>query len=385
MPGHTATPYRPRFSYTDEMVRHLMEIEGACRLVDELPLPPDAAFLLRAEAQRRSTRFSTAIEGNTIRLETLARGIALGDRTGTRQQQEVRNYWCALEWLEGQLEGNGHFSEEFIRRLHRIIIVLGRGRRGQMSDYRTEECPVVDSATGSIDYGPPSPKDIPLLMSSLVAWRNSRDAARLPGPVRAGILAYQFVTIHPFLDGNGRTARALGTWELWTSGYRMRGFLSVEEEYHRDLQRYYDSLQMGLPWNYYSGRDDPDLTPWLSYFVETMAAAVLRVRDRALRLRHAAPPPRPAWEELTRPQQQLLMRLLLAGTDGDTDECPTFAPGDVAEWFGVSRAMARQWLDDWRGQGLIVPASGDERVRRWALREDLAALVSKAISATRAG
>jgi len=360
-----------------------MEIEGACRLVDELPLPPDEAFLLRAEAQRRSTRFSTAIEGNTIRLETLARGIALGDRAGTRQQQEVRNYWSALEWLERQAEQEARFSEDFIRRLHRIIIVLGRGRRGQMSSYRTEECPVVDSATGAVDYGPPSPGDVGALMAALVAWRNSAAAAELPGPVRAAILTYQFVTIHPFADGNGRTARALGTWELWSSGYRMRGFLSVEEEYHRDLPRYYGSLQMGLPWNYYCGRNDPDLTPWLSYFVETMAAAALGVRDRALSLRHAAPPPRPAWEGLTRPQQQLLTRLLLAGTDGDTNECPTFAPGDVAEWFGVSPATARQWLDDWRGHGLIVPASGDERVRRWALREDFAALVSMAISASR--
>ncbi|HQK95072.1 MAG TPA: Fic family protein [Armatimonadota bacterium] len=254
-----------------------------------------------------------------------------------------------------------------------------------MSDYRTEECPVVDSATGSIDYGPPSPRDVPLLMSSLVAWRNSDEAARLPGPVRAGVLAYQFVTIHPFADGNGRTARALGTWELWTSGYRMRGFLSVEEEYHRDLPRYYGSLQMGLPSNYYSGRNNPDLTPWLSYFVETMATAAVRVRDRALRLRHAAPPDPPAWEELTRPQQQLLMRLLLAGMDRNTEECPTFTPHDVAEWFGVSPATARQWLDEWRCQRLIVPASGHEQVRRWALREELATLVAGAISATRGG
>lgn len=83
-----------------------------------------------------------------------------------------------------------------------------------MSDYREEECPVVDSATGALDYAPPRPDDVPELMSGLAEWLRSPDAAELPAPVRAGILAHRFISIHPFGDGNGRTARVIATAEL---------------------------------------------------------------------------------------------------------------------------------------------------------------------------
>ncbi len=336
--------------------------------------------MLKYDAQRRSTRYSTAIEGNALRLEEIRQGIALADRTGSQQQQEVRNYWMALEWLERQVEDNARFSEEFIRRLHRIIIVRGRGRRGEMSDYRTEECPVVDVATGQVDYGPPRPEDVPSLIEALVAWRNSADAMTLPGPVRAGLLAYQFVTIHPFPDGNGRTGRALASAELWFSGYRMRGFLSMEEEYFGDLQRYYDSLQMGLPMDYYEGRDDPDLTPWLAYFLETMASAARRVRDRALELYETMPRPGAPWEELSRRQQQLLSRLVLVEPDGE--EVPTFTPGDIADWFMISVQTARAWLREWHEAGFVEPVSGEQRIRAWALNGTFLALVARVRNAT---
>ena len=379
----TAAAYTPGFSYTHEMVGHLMQIEGACRLVDVLVLPPDAAFLLKYDAQHRSTRYSTAIEGNTLPPEEIRQGIALANRTGSQQQQEVRNYWMALEWLERQVEDNARFSEEFIRRLHRIIIVRGRGRRGEKSDYRTEECPVVDAATGQVDYGPPRPEDVPSLMESLVAWRNSAQARAFPGPVRAGILAYQFVTIHPFPDGNGRTARALATAELWFSGYRMRGFLSMEEEYFGGLQRYYESLQMGLPMSYYEGRNNPDLTPWLAYFLETMSAAASRVRDRALSLHEVMPQPRAPWEDLNRRQQQLLSRLVLV--EADEEGVPSFTPGDIADWFTVSAQTARTWLQEWHKAGFIEPASGELRIRAWALNETFSDLVKQVRSTTRSG
>lgn len=92
-------------------------------------------------------------------------------------------------------------------------------------------------------------------------------------------------------------------------------------------------------------RHDPDLTPWLSYFVEIMALAARRVSDRALELHEAMPPPRALWEELNRRQQQLLSRLVLAEAEGE--EAPTFTPGDIAEWFMVSTQTARSWLQEW--------------------------------------
>lgn len=214
-------------------------------------------------------------------------------------QQEVRNYWRALEWIEGQLEAGRSPSQEFIREVHAVIIVLGAGRRGRRSEYREAECPVVDSVTRTIDYGPPKPNDVRELMAGLVAWWRSAEAAELPGPVRAGLLAHRFVSIHPFGDGNGRVARTLATAELWRSGYEMRGFLSLEEHYTADLKAYYDSLQMGLPVDFYEGRHDPDHTQWLEYFLATMANAADGLRQEAIALYGPERRPVPPWENFS--------------------------------------------------------------------------------------
>lgn len=159
------------------------------------------------------------------------------------------------------------------------MIVRLRGRRSS-SRYRENECPVVDSATRSIDYAPPTPQDVPGLMDALEAWLRAPATQALPVPVRAAILSHRLLSIHPFADGNGRTGRLLATAELWRSGYRMKGFFSFEEFFEADRAKYYDSLQMRLPIDFYDGRDDADLSEWVEYFVETMATAADRCERR---------------------------------------------------------------------------------------------------------
>ena len=117
---------------------------------------------------------------------------------------------------------------------------------------------------------PPEAKDVANLVNDLAKWLN--DAARsLPLPIVVAIAQYQLVTIHPWMDGNGRTSRALGTFLLRKNGYDLKGFFSIEEQFDRDLSGYYDALQMSLHPNYYFGRNDPDLTPWLEFFLKNMA------------------------------------------------------------------------------------------------------------------
>lgn len=268
-------------------------------------------------------------------------------------------------------------------RSRNAVLVRGHGRRGTRSTYRTDECPVVDAATRHIDYAPPIPGDVPLLMRELVEWWQAAAAAELPGPVRAGLLAHRFVSIHPFNDGNGRTARALATAELWRSGYDMRGFLSLEEHYTADLQAYYDSLQMGLPVNYYEGRHDPDHTRWLAYFMSTMAKAADSLRLQAVALHDPANRPTPPWERLRRVQQQLLTRLMVRGLN-EKPENLRFTPSDMVEWFGVSSTTAREWLDKWRDDGFVQPSKpGAQRVRLYLLADPWAKLLKDAlVSAT---
>jgi Fic family protein len=148
----------------------------------------------------------------------------------------------------------------------------------------------VDTVTRTIDYAPLTPEDVPQLMQELVHWLSSNAAQEIPTPIRAAILTHRFLSIHPFGDGNGRTGRLLATAELWRSSYRMRGFFSFDEYFNADRDRYYRNLQIALPIDFYEGRHDPDHTPWIEYFVETMTQAARDLQTKAVGLYQTRPP-----------------------------------------------------------------------------------------------
>jgi Fic family protein len=363
--------FEPNFSYTHQIVRNLGVIEGAKSVVEVLPLTPDTILRLRHDALQRSTRSSTQIEGNSLDEAAVRRAIARAERTGSDAEQEVRNYWRGLDRVEEFAESQVTITEAFIKELHRIVIVRGSGRRGSKSEYRIVECPVVDTITRRIDYAPPEPGDIPTLMADLVVWLSNSTARLLPAPIRAAILSHRFISIHPFNDGNGRTGRLLATAELWRSGYRMRGFFSFDEYFNAERDRYYNSLQMGLPINFYDGRHDPDHTSWLLYFTQTMARAAEELQAKATSLYAGITTVTHPWEELPRRTQQLLTRLLARVLDGVPNPF-VINSSDIAEWFGISDKTAREWLQEWVKNSLVNPAftASKQRIRNYILASE---------------
>ncbi|GED33955.1 Fic family protein [Brevibacillus centrosporus] len=285
------------------------------------------------------------------------------DRHGLKAEQEVRNYWNALSFLSTSKRLKIQISENFIKRLHSIIEVRGSGRRNEESEYREATRPgvlfaVYDSITGRPEYIPPEAKDVPQLMKEFVNWINSEYARELPTPVRAGIAAYQLLTIHPFYDGNGRTARALATYILSIDGYDLKGFNSMEEYYVSDLQGYYSKLQMDLPVLYYDGRNNPsDLAPWLEYFILTMERAFRKVARIAESKYKQQIDPRVKRLE---PRELVVIKLLF-GKGGD------ITPKEIAEEFKVVPRTVTEWAKEWMEKGIIEPASGTERIRAYKL------------------
>lgn len=265
-------PYIPKFRYTDTMTVNLMRIEGAKVMVENITLPEKALKNLSRNAEIRSTHFSTKIEGNTLGLREVEKVVrSRGNRLG-KYEQEVRNYWRSLEFLKKESKTKTKIDRKFVQRLHRIIDIRGAGRRGQFSPYRVEQN-VIGNHKGNVVYRPPEPDDVKLLMDELLDWVESKTGKALPVPVWAGIFSYRFLSIHPFMDGNGRAARALATYMLHREGYGLRGIFSVEDYYCRDIAAYYDNLQMGLSENYYLGRNDPDMTRWIEYFIDIVRLA----------------------------------------------------------------------------------------------------------------
>ena len=121
----------------------------------------------------------------------------------------------------------------------------------------------------------PESVDVPNLMKDLVLWIKKNN--NLPCPIVAAIAHYQFATIHPYYDGNGRTARLLTTLILHLGGYDLKGLYSLEEYYAKNLIAYYHAISIGPSHNYYLGRAESDITQWISYFIEGMAIAFEKV------------------------------------------------------------------------------------------------------------
>ena len=274
MPDPISRPtWQPRYTMAPAIVRSLLDIEAARAVVDHTPFPPAVAEELRRRARIRSTHYSTRIEGNRLTLAE-AEEVLSGRRTRfhgrERDVSEVRNYWNALLRVEEWAARGAPLTEEMIQRLHALV---ERGPRSRPTPYRDGQNVIRDSETGAIVYLPPESRDVPDLMAGLVSWVE-QERKVLPVPLLAGLAHYQFVTIHPYFDGNGRTARLLATFLLHRGGYGLNGFFSLEEYHARDLAAYYGSLVTHPHHNYYEGRAGADLTPWLEYFVQILAAVI---------------------------------------------------------------------------------------------------------------
>jgi Fic family protein len=133
---------------------------------------------------------------------------------------------------------------------------------------------VVNTATKETVYVPPPAHDVPIMMAELVDWLNRE---REVHPVLAsGIAQFQLVHIHPFLDGNGRVSRLLSTLCLYRAGYDFKRLFTISEYYDRDRPAFYRALQ--------SVREGGmDMTGWLEYFMEGLAAQLAEVKMRGER------------------------------------------------------------------------------------------------------
>jgi Fic family protein len=355
--------WTPRYTLSPAIVRALMDIEAAKAVIEQLPLPPAAEAELRRRARLRSTHYSTRIEGNRLTLAETEQVIESGRKIKDRERDvnEVKHYWDALLWVESQAMRRVPLTEEFIRALHALV---ERGNRKRPTPYRDGQNVIRDSITRDIVYLPPEAKDVPALMKALVRWVAQAEREGLPAPIIAGLAHYQFVTIHPYYDGNGRTARLLATFILQRGGYGLNGILSIEEQHAHGLDGYYAALATHPHHNYYEGRAEVDLTSWLGYFFRILGQVFAIARDEAMKLA-ATTPINVTQKDISRNPQSLDARARLVMGLFMRQEYITSQ--DVAATLGLSTRMARVLLADWVAAGWLVTADPSNRNRAYAL------------------
>lgn len=351
--------WAPVYTLNQRIVRALMEIEAARAVVESTPLTPAVEAQLRHQARIRATHYSTRIEGNKLTLRE-AQDVIEKKKTRfhgrERDVSEVRNYWDALLRVEDWAVRKAELSEDLVQRLHAMI---ERGKRAKPTPYRTGQNVIRDSASGGIVYLPPEAKDVPQLMAAMVRWARNAEKEGIPVPVVAALAHYQLVTIHPYYDGNGRTARLLATFILQKSGYGLHGFFSMEEHHAKDLAGYYHSLAVHRRHNYYHGRAEADLTSWVEYFAVLCARVFTQAKEEAVKLARRGVPAEPEKLRLLDRRARTALALF-TGKDKITAR-------DVEAALGLSSRMVRILLKKWTQDGWLAVADASNRGRSYVL------------------
>lgn len=272
--------FEPKFKYTDRMVGLLTRIAAAREVILNSPLIPRWEISLRRDAIIRSAHSSTSIEGNNLSLEQVS-DLAAGRKimAQRKDREEVLNYIHVLEKLD-ELTNKGKFTEAVVKKVQKRLTVNTLADSQDCGAYRSERnkyVVVANRLTGEISFRPPSNEELPGLMTDYVSWLNSDDARKLDPIVMAGIAHYEFVRIHPFVDGNGRTARVIAALILRIRGFDTKQFFCLDDYYDMDRSEYYKALRTVHV-------QQQDVTQWLEYFIEGVAVSIDAVRERVARL-----------------------------------------------------------------------------------------------------
>jgi Fic family protein len=350
--------FKPRFQITPEIAISLMQIEAVRRELTGLVIQPQLLISLRETATLTSTHFSTQIEGNRLTLPEVKAALKGAKFPGReRDETEVRNHFLAFADMEKLANTATPLQESEIKLLHGLVMT---GKK-KTSPYRQQQNVIKDSATGRIVYLPPQAPDVPVLMKELVAFVNDAIAKGvLPVPIIAGLAHYQFATIHPYLDGNGRTARLLTTLILRRAGYGLDGIYSLDEHYAKNLRAYYSALTIGHH-NYYEGRAEADLTAFIAYFCHGMDAAFSKIRQAALKLETTAKAPATNLMRELDPRQRRLLTLFNRQGSATSEE--------MARHLKLSHRTVVDLCRVWVVSGFLEVQNPSRKARSYRLAE----------------
>lgn len=278
----------PKYNITNKILKNVGVVEAAREVIINAPLVPAWEAKFRKEAMERTVHHGTHLEGNPLSAEEV-KDVLDGQAVIARDRdvQEILNYRNVLKFIDAiqaQIGSSGsyNFTLETILEMHRLTTekILPPEASGQ---FRIRQVVIKNTKTGQISYTPPPAVELPYLVEDLVRWINSDEARSTHPIIKAGIIHYELARIHPFVDGNGRVARAVATLILFLDSYDIRKFFSFEEYFDENPMKYYLTLQ-AVSNQLVLDTHERDLTPWLEYFVEGVAIELNRVKEKVQRI-----------------------------------------------------------------------------------------------------
>lgn len=258
--------FEPQYNITSTILSRIAEIAEIKAAVERSRVLPLNEAHLRRQAILRMAHTSTSIEGN--KLAQFEVGKVLEGKTVRASQKdilEVENYYKALKMLEELAKSKSKVTLGEILKLHHKVI-NGLTEKEKTGKFRPSDVYVLDDLGDGrelVRFKAPPAKSVNKLTRDLVEWLKSSKKQNIHPIIKAGILHLQFVTIHPFTDGNGRVARLLTQLQLYRDNWDFRKILVLEDYYNRDRMSYYNAENRAQGKNY---SPDMDFTMWLEYF-----------------------------------------------------------------------------------------------------------------------
>lgn len=278
--------FKPRFSISNKILKNIGIIEGAKEVIDYAVMVPAWEAKFKDEARVRTVHFGTKIEGNELNFSQAQR-VLEGQEVLARERdiQEVINYKNVIEYIDrlgeryglgGPGGGVGVYTESWLKKIHELTTekILEAAKSGV---YRDTRVVVKNSQNGEVSFRPPLPLEVPVQLEEFFTWLNSDAGREVHSVLRAGLTHYELVRIHPFVDGNGRVARAFALLVLLREGYDVKRFFSLEEHFDTNSEEYYAALQS-------VSQNQGELTVWLEFFTKSLALELTKIKDRVRNL-----------------------------------------------------------------------------------------------------
>jgi Fic family protein len=340
-------------------IRLLADAEAALGTLSGVgQLVPNPHLLIRPYLLREALA-STRIEGTQASLFDILEFEATGD-TPNADVEEVLNYIDALEW--GLTEtGRLPLSVRLIREIHSRLLAGVRGRERMPGEFRTSQNWVggAGSTIETARFVPPPPDELPALLAD---WeRFAHEDVNLPVLIQNALLHYQFETLHPFLDGNGRLGRLLIVFSLIERGRLSAPLLYVSSYLERDRDRYYEALQIV--------RQTGNPIPWIELFLEAVKTQATDAVARAQRIVQLRERYRSAASAIPSSNGMALVDLVC--------EYPIVSSRAVENRLGVTRPTALKLLRQLEAVGVLGEAAQGPRGQRRYVAAELVAVVTE--------
>ncbi|MBV1883880.1 MAG: Fic family protein [Pseudomonadales bacterium] len=325
-------------------------LERASRALAELDaftlIVPDVDLFIQMHITKEA-KTSSSIEGTQTQMDEAVLAVEQLAPEKRDDWGEVQNYIQAINEAIGELE-RLPLSNRLLKQTHAILMQGVRGENKSPGDFRASQNWIGGSSLADASFIPPHQDEVIALMSDLeLFWHN--EGIHVPELIRIAISHYQFETIHPFLDGNGRIGRLLITLYLVNKNLLRKPSLYLSDFFERNRASYYDALT--------KVRESNDISHWVRFFL----SAVIETADKG----------KTTFTEILELRQEMDTLILAYGRRAENAQRlinrlysrPAITMNEAVELLGISHQSASSLFRRMTDEGILLEITGYQRNR----------------------